>query len=136
MLSENEIQALMNECHYSTSRSSGPGGQNVNKVNTKVELRFHIDDSNALSDEQKDKLKTKLANKINLAGELVLVSQDNRSQLKNKESVSKKFLKLVEYAMRDKKKRKTSKPTAASIEKRLEKKKRLSDIKKLRKKID
>ncbi len=110
------------ELHFSASRSSGPGGQNVNKVNTKVELRFHIASSSLLSDEEKALLLEKLAKKINGEGELILVSQTERSQMKNKEKVIEKFYSLLTRALISRKKRKPTKPSLASKEERLEEK--------------
>ena len=76
---------LSSECIFAASRSSGPGGQNINKVNTKVELRFNITDSKILNDSEKELLLEKLASRINQEGLLILSSQSERSQLKNKE---------------------------------------------------
>lgn len=134
------ISVLLNrdfsaELTFNTSRSSGAGGQNVNKVNTKVELRFLIDASQLLTSEEKDILKQKLFNRINDAGELLLTSQTERSQLKNKEKVIEKFYALVEKALTSVKKRKSTKPTAASKTKRIEDKRKASQKKTLRKNI-
>lgn len=120
------------ELKFSASRSSGPGGQNVNKVNTKVELRFRIADSVLLSEKEKERLLEKLANRINSDGELILVSQTERSQLKNKEAVTEKFYHLITRALTPKKKRKRTKPSAESVEKRLEAKRIQSEKKERR----
>jgi ribosome-associated protein len=122
------------ELTYSASRSGGPGGQNVNKVSTKVELRFNIPASTLLSEAEKERLLQKLANQINSAGELILVSQSERSQLKNKEKVTEKFYQLLDKALRVPKKRLRTAPTKASREKRLEGKKIQSQIKESRRK--
>ena len=124
------------ELLFSASRSSGPGGQHVNKVNTKIELRFHIPSSVLLSEEEKEILLQKLKNKINKDGELIIVSQENRSQLKNKEAAIEKFLDMLKKALTPTKKRKPSRPTRASLEKRLDKKKLVSEKKSQRKKPD
>jgi ribosome-associated protein len=121
---------------FSASRSSGPGGQNVNKVSTKVELRFHIMNSVLLSAEEKNLLSEKLVNRITNDGELVLVSQSERSQLKNKEAVIEKFYRLVTKALTPRKKRKITRPPAESIEKRLEEKRIRAERKEKRKKIN
>lgn len=121
---------------FSASRSSGPGGQNVNKVSTKVELRFHVMNSTILSLEEKNLLHEKLANRIAREGELVIVSQSERSQLKNKEAVIEKFYHLLKRALTPRKKRKTTHPPLESIEKRLEEKRIRAEKKEHRKKIN
>ncbi len=118
---------------FTASRSSGPGGQNVNKVNSKIELRFNIPASVLLSDEEKILLMEKLKNRINSQGELIIVSQDDRSQLKNKENTIVKFYQLLQHALTPQKMRKPSKPSMASRHRRLENKRRLSEKKKDRK---
>jgi ribosome-associated protein len=122
------------ELLFAASRSSGAGGQNVNKVNTKVELRFIISTSLLLTDDEKQIILKKLSSKISLDGVLIIVSQTERSQLKNKNKTIEKFYQLIEKALTPRKKRKPTKPTAASKEKRLEKKRILSDKKISRKK--
>ena len=126
---------LSSEITYKASLSSGAGGQHVNKVNTKVELRFHIADSNILSEEEKDTLTQKLSGKMNKEGYLILTSQTERSQLLNREKVTEKFYNLIQKALTPPKKRKPTKPTPQSVEKRLNEKKKVSEKKELRKKI-
>ena len=123
------------ELQFSASRSSGPGGQNVNKVNTRVELRFHIASSALLSEEEKILLLEKLAKKINSEGELILVSQTERSQLKNKEKVTERFYSLLTRALTPRKKRKPTKPSQASKEERLEEKRKQAEKKERRKRL-
>ena len=124
------------ELTFSASRSSGPGGQHVNKVNTKVELRFDVMNSSLLTSEEKELLQEKLSNRINQEGELVLVYQRSRSQVKNKEKVIEKFYELLTNAFTPKKKRKATKPSLAMKEKRLEEKRAQAEKKDRRKKID
>lgn len=116
-----------------TSRSSGPGGQNVNKVSTKVELHFNVQRSVRLSDREKQLISVELKNKINRNGELILMSQSERSQLENKKIVIKKFYDLLSKALTVKKIRYQTRPTSGSKEKRIEEKKKRSEIKRLRK---
>ncbi|TRZ72354.1 MAG: aminoacyl-tRNA hydrolase [Bacteroidetes bacterium] len=118
---------------FSASRSSGPGGQNVNKVSTKVELRFDILHSILLTEEEKEILLTQLQKKINSEGILIIVSQSERSQLKNKEKTIEKFYALLKKSLTPKKKRKPTKPNVAAKEKRLEEK-RINAEKKVRRK--
>jgi ribosome-associated protein len=121
------------EWMITTSRSSGPGGQHVNKVSTKIELRFNIPDSGLLNDDQKELLLNKLKNKITQTGDLIITSQSTRSQLKNREAAIEKFFTTLENALKPKKKRKLTKPTKTSQEKRLEEKKKKTEKKDLRK---
>lgn len=126
-------RSFSGELIYSTSRSSGPGGQNVNKVNTKVELRFSLKSSLLLSEAEKETILIKLRNKINNEGEIVLVSQSERTQLSNKKKVTEKFYNLLSKALTVSAKRVSTKPTQTSEKKRLEGKRIRGYIKRLRK---
>ena len=130
------VRDFSKEFNFTASRSSGPGGQNVNKVSSKVELRFDVMHSAVLSEEEKEILLIRLRNKINSEGFLILVSQSERSQLKNKGKVIDKFCLLVEYALTPVKKRKPVRKSVASKEKRLEEKKIMSEKKERRRKVD
>lgn len=122
------------EIWYRTSRSSGKGGQNVNKVSTKVELNFDVAGSKLLTDTEKLILFQKLENRINKEGILKVVAESSRSQLENKSIALDKFKKLISDALRPQKKRLPTKKTRASKEARLHQKKRHSEIKASRRK--
>lgn len=133
-ISEERKNKLLSEVKFSASRSGGPGGQNVNKVNTKVEIRFNVPESEVFSEQEKRIINFKLANRINTVGEIVLVSSVERSQLRNKEKVIEKFFTLIEKALTPVKKRIKTSPTKSSKLKRLEGKKLLARKKQNRKK--
>jgi ribosome-associated protein len=118
---------------FTASRSSGPGGQHVNKVSTKIELRFSVLNSNLLTPEEREILLTRLASKLTAGGEIVITSQSERSQLQNKEKVIEKFFALISKALTPVKKRKPTKPSKAAKEKRLQEKRMLSEKKERRK---
>jgi ribosome-associated protein len=127
-------EAIFHELVFTTSRSSGPGGQNVNKVNSKVTLQFDIGKSQALTAEEKELLLKKLAPQITKDGLLLVSAQDSRSQLQNKEAVVVKFKKLLATALKKKRVRKATKPTKGSVQSRIQKKKQHSEKKKWRQK--
>jgi len=122
------------EFEFITSRSGGPGGQHVNKTNSKVELRFNIEKSALLFDEEKERIREKLVRKINKDGILQITAQEERSQIKNKRICIKKFYKLLEDALKKSKKRKKTRPSLKSVLKRLERKKQHSEKKDRRRK--
>ncbi len=123
------IDLILPELEFKTARSGGPGGQNVNKVATKVEVRFHSASSRILDQEQKDLLVKNIGSKLTTEGFLIVAAQEGRSQLINKELALEKFLVLLHQALRKPKKRKPTKPSAGAKQERLEMKKRNSEKK-------
>lgn len=135
VLANEQINLLKKELNYKTSRSGGKGGQNVNKVETKVEITYNLFNSRVFSEEQKQKLSVKLKNKLNEEGELRIVSENFRTQLENKNGAVKKLISLLNQALKMDKKRKATKPTKAGKERRLDTKKKRGETKQLRRKF-
>ncbi|MEW5674762.1 alternative ribosome rescue aminoacyl-tRNA hydrolase ArfB [Flavobacterium enshiense] len=127
-------EKIIAELQFKAVRSSGAGGQNVNKEASKVVLTFDVQQSEALSEEERELLLVKLENKISKDKLLVLNCDEDRSQLRNKEIVVKRFLAILEGALKVPKARKTTKIPRSVIEKRLKEKRNQSDIKQLRQK--
>lgn len=123
------------ELEFSASRSSGPGGQHVNKVNSKITLKFDIGNSTLLTEDEKAVLLTKLASRLTVDGVLILTSQDKRSQFQNKEAVQTKLDALLTKALLKRKARKATKPSKNSVQKRIKKKKQHSEKKQWRQKL-
>ena len=131
-----EIPKIITELQYKAVRSSGAGGQNVNKVSSKVVLSFDLKNSQAMSDEEKLLIETNLASRLTADLVLILQCDEDRSQLKNKEIVTKRFLELIKKGLHVPKIRKATKVPKSVIKKRIKDKKNLSDLKKSRRKPD
>ena len=127
---------VLKEVRIKATLSGGKGGQNVNKVSTKIELYWSPNESKILEEEVKQILLTKLANKISQEGELRIVCEEERSQLKNKEKAIAKFYALLCSCFIVQKKRRATRPTRSSITKRLDGKSKQKDVKAKRKKPD
>ena len=110
---------IIKELSFKAVRSSGAGGQHVNKVSTKIELSFRLADSLALSEHQKIRIQNKLAYRLTKDHVLILHCDETRSQHKNKDLVIKRFLNMMEEALKVPKTRRATKPTRSSVEKRL-----------------
>ena len=123
---------LRGEVSYRTSRSSGPGGQHVNKAESRVELIWNLLDSSCLDNRQKARLLLNLGKRLTEKGELILASEKYRSQYRNKEDVMDRFLRLVSTAVIPPKKRSPTRPTRASRERRIKQKKIRGEIKRSR----
>lgn len=129
-----DAQTILHECQFKAVRSSGSGGQHVNKVSSKVELQFNVAQSEGLSDLEKTRIQQKLASKLTQEHVLILQAGATRSQHRNKQLVISRFLTLVKEALKVPKKRKATKPTRASVTKRLETKQKNAVKKQLRQK--
>lgn len=123
------IPDLSTEFIFKTTRSSGPGGQNVNKVSSKVELYFDVNASQILNDWQKTRLWQKQANKISQEGIFKIVCQVDRSQLRNKELVVEKFYEVLKKAFHIEKPRKATKPSKGAVNERIKVKKVRASVK-------
>lgn len=123
------------EVHFEFIKASGPGGQNVNKVATAVQLRFDVRNSKSLKPEIRERLLRLAGKRVNSSGELIIVARRFRTQQRNREDAMQRLLRLIEKASIPPKMRRKSRPSAASKLKRLDDKRRRSDLKKLRSRV-
>ena len=128
--------ALLNELSFKAIRSSGAGGQHVNKVSSKIELVYNLEESAIFHEEQKERLQNKLQSRLTKEGVLMLQCDESRSQHKNKELVIKRFFELIERSLFVPKERIPTKIPRAVVKKRLKSKRNVSDKKAYRKKPD
>lgn len=133
MLTEEQIQGIFKELSYKTSRSGGKGGQNVNKVESKVEIGFDVMNSQVLSEETKQKFLNRKG-LTDASGCIRVISEKHRSQLENKEEARKKLIHILQNILRPVKKRKPTKPTKSSKRKKQESKIKHSEKKQNRRK--
>ena len=131
-----DLDKIISEIQYKAVRSSGAGGQNVNKVASKVVLTFDIEQSRGLSQEEKTRIKIKLAPRLTSEFLLILNGEEDRSQLKNKTLVTKRFVEIIKTALIVPKSRKATKTPRAAIEKRIKSKRSTSEVKQSRRKPD
>lgn len=127
-----DLAIPVSEIAYRASRSGGPGGQHVNTSSTRIELVWNVAESTSLSENQRARIMDKLSNRISGEGNLILASASSRSQHQNREEVTARFAEILREALHVPKRRKKTKPSRASREKRLQAKKRRSDVKRMR----
>ena len=131
-----ENEKIVSELSFKAVRSSGAGGQNVNKVSSKVVLTFDLKNSQALTEEEKFLVEIKLASRLTTDAVLILNCDEDRSQFRNKEIVIKRFLALIKNTLFIPKERKPTRIPKSVIRKRIKDKKNISEVKKNRRKPD
>ena len=129
------VSIPMSELSFRFARSSGPGGQHVNRSATQVELLFDVAGSPSLDETQRQRVLRKLKSRVDKEGVLHLVSQETRSQLRNREEVVERFQELMREALHVPKKRRPTRPTQATRERRLEEKRRRGETKRGRRPV-
>jgi ribosome-associated protein len=134
MLTDEQIKNIFRECEYKTSRSGGKGGQNVNKLETKVEIQFNVAVSESITPSQKEIILAKYSSFVD-ENSIKLVSSTHRTQLENKQEAQKKLIQLLQKLLKPVKKRLATKPSKASKQRKLDSKKKRSETKNFRKKI-
>lgn len=131
-----EISIPPAEIKFSFARSSGPGGQNVNKVNSKAILSWNVENTDAISSAHRLRFLKLFGAKVNQDGFVILSSEESRDQKRNIDICKEKLYDMLQKSYREGKKRRPTKPTKASKEKRFKEKRQRSEIKRNRKKID
>ncbi len=129
---DNELVLPERELTYRSSRSSGPGGQNVNKVETRVTLLFDIPGSAVLDEAQKELVRQRLATRINKEGVLRVISQKHRTQYANRETARAKLAELLAEALRPRRRRRPTKTPQRALRRRMEDKRRRGELKRQR----
>lgn len=132
MISPERFRQILSESAFKASRSSGAGGQHVNKVSSRISLCFNVRDSLVLDEREKARIIQRLGSRLNAAGELCVHSQESRSQYSNKEDAKRKLYGLLAQAFREKKKRLPTRVSKAAKERRLKGKKVRGEVKRLR----
>src|SRR5262245_16363957 len=122
-----DLSIPRSELEFRASRSSGPGGQHVNRSSTRIELLWDLANSSVVSSEQRDRLRKKLASRMSAAGVVRVVASDRRSQAQNRASAEHRLTEILRRALEVPKTRRATKPTRASKERRLETKRRRSE---------
>jgi ribosome-associated protein len=130
------VKIPRSELRFSFSPSGGPGGQHANKTSTRADLEWNVDESTALSERQRQRVRAQLRSRIDTRGNLHLASDEHRSQTRNRSEVEKRFVHLLAQALTPPRSRVATRPTKASKERRLESKKRRSDVKRQRRSPD
>jgi ribosome-associated protein len=130
LIINDKVQVPLSELTFTASRSSGPGGQHVNTTDSRIQVRWNVLDSAALTETEKALVQNTLASRLTEAGDLILASDTHRSQRRNREEVTERLAGLVREALIPPKPRKKTKPTRASKEKRLDEKRKKSRTKK------
>lgn len=130
LIINDEVNIPLSELAYTASRSSGPGGQHVNTADTRIQVRWNVNESAALSGAERVRLLKNLASRLTEAGDLILASDTHRSQHRNREEVTRRLAALVREALIPPKPRRKTSPTRASREKRLDEKRRKARTKK------
>jgi ribosome-associated protein len=127
-----DVAVPRSELEYRASRSSGPGGQHVNTASTRIELLWNLEESRVLSDEQRARLRTRLASRLDSMGNVRVVASTRRSQQQNKQAAEERLAALVRHALHVPKRRRPTKRPKAANERRLSQKKRRAEVKRER----